>query len=121
MKKIILNTLNGYCLLDLEKVLYFEADSGKSKVILNNGLSAQLNKSLQFCAELMVRNQLPFCRINRSQLVNIQHAFQYSERNLYQLTLNNGNVLKVTRRRREQLMQVFKKVEKESLGGRSIL
>ncbi len=80
MKKIFLSTSNGFCYLDLEQVLYFKTENPKTKVVLKNGQSAFLNKSLLKCIELVAPTPLPFFRISRFYLVNLNYLFEYINR-----------------------------------------
>ncbi len=104
-QKLILPLRDGYSFVQLEEILYCEAQSNYTLFHLQNQESALVSKTLKFYADML--SALHFFRISRSYLINLNHVKKYGRSKIPTLTISNGAVLPVSIHRKEELIAVL--------------
>lgn len=86
MDKIFLNTRDEVTMLDVEKIMYFEADGNYTRFRYDNGKEmmvsfgiSQMEKILASAIGLM--KEKPFCRLGRSLIINQRYLMHLSTLN----------------------------------------
>jgi len=107
MNKAQFLIINGFCWVDIPKIRYFQSSGRKSKIILENDQEIPLEMTLTDCWKVLPQNH--FCLINRYTMVNLLYVFRLinTSNNRGRVALVNGEVFDVTRRRKNNLLQLM--------------
>ena len=105
--KIALPTQKGYILIQLNTIVYCQAESNYCKIFCNNKKEFLVSKTLKYVEELL-DNEL-FIRIHKSFLVNLNYVAGYDKTNDLKVTLLNGMQLPVSVRKKEQFLNAILK------------
>jgi len=101
--KITLPHAHGYHVIDLDEIMYVEADSNYSIFHLKKGDKMVISKPLkEFELYLEEGN---FMRIHKSIIINFRFVKEYSSKNGTQVTLKDGTTLPVSRRRSNEFQE----------------
>jgi len=106
IRKISLPNGQGYTLLDIDDILYIEADSNYSIFHLAKKESITVSKSLKEYEEVLPENQ--FVRVHKSNIVNLNYLAEYNSKNGLELLLKNGERIAVSRRRASDFAEKVK-------------
>lgn len=106
INKLTLPTGHGYRLVEIDNILYIEADSNYSIFNLNSDERIMVGKVLKDYEELLPTDR--FVRIHKSSIVNLKYVKEYQTKNGTTLSLTNGNILAVSRRRASELFEKIK-------------
>jgi len=100
-KRVMLHTKEGIEILSLDQILYCHADSNYCNVTTIDGRRIIITKSLN-----VVEKQFDdsFVRIHRSYTVNVNHIKKFINTDGYQVLLSTDEVLPVSRRKKEDLL-----------------
>ena len=85
-KKIGLNNVSSINYVELDSILFFQADGSYTKVILQDGKTILTSKSLKHFENILLDNP-DFYRCHKSYMVNIKHISEYIK--------SDGGLLKV--------------------------
>lgn len=105
VSKIALPTLEGLRFVQYKDIVYCQADSNYTYVVLNSDKKILISKSLKF-----LEQKLPaefFCRVHQSFLVNLNHIDRYVRGKSGHLVLDNGRTIPVARRKRDDFLSRF--------------
>ncbi len=105
--KIALPTQKGYILIQLNTIVYCQAESNYCKIFCNNKKEFLISKTLKYIEEIL-DNEL-FIRIHKSFLVNLNYVAGYDKTNDLKVTLLNGIQLPVSVRKKEQFLNAILK------------
>ncbi|MFK7905852.1 MAG: LytR/AlgR family response regulator transcription factor [Chitinophagales bacterium] len=110
MKKIEFNTPDGFYSINPDDILYIEASNRYAKLILVDGSEIDLALNLQECIGLLPK--MNFYSINRSVIININRIFKFihTEDRRGKVTMRNGEIFEVSRRRKSSLVFLIKKM-----------
>ncbi|WP_163409443.1 LytR/AlgR family response regulator transcription factor [Flavobacterium ajazii] len=75
-KKIGLNNVSSISFVELDLILFFQADGSYTKVILKDGKTIIASKSLKHFENVLIGNS-DFYRCHKSYIVNINHISEY--------------------------------------------
>lgn len=103
--KIAVPQQNGVTFVELSEIIYAEADSNYTKLILTNGRSHLLTKTLRDVQDVLeARN---FLRVHRQYLVNLDHIKRYVRGEGTYLVLSNDASIPVARNQKDRLVERF--------------
>jgi two-component system LytT family response regulator len=97
IRKLTLPYGQGFKMVDVDDIIYIEADSNYSVFHLNNHDKITVSKVLREFEELLPSDQ--FVRIHKSSIINLNHLKEYNSKNGLQAFLKNGESINVSRRR----------------------
>ncbi len=100
--KIAFPTDKGFEFVKVNSILYCEAESNYTKVVLLEGNIITLSKTLKAVEELLPTTI--FNRIHRSYLVNKNYIKRFNKTNDYFVELTNGESLPVSVRKKEDFI-----------------
>jgi two-component system, LytTR family, response regulator len=103
-QQIILPTLQGFDVIKTENIIKLQANGNFTDVYLQDGSSKMICKFLKHFDELLT---LPFLRIHRSFIVNINFVKSYSKSSGGFVTLEDGSEMEVSTTYKEQLVKVL--------------
>ncbi|UKT65165.1 LytR/AlgR family response regulator transcription factor [Pedobacter mucosus] len=112
IKKLTLPYGQGFKMIDVDDIIYIEADSNYSIVHLNNENKITVSKILREFEEILPNEQ--FVRIHKSSIINLNHLKEYNSKNGLQVFLNNGESMNISRRRASDFFEKIKLFTKAS-------
>ncbi len=104
-QKIALPTSNGYVFVEIDQILYCEANRSYSCFYLISGQKILVSKPLKTFEDILKPFQ--FFRINRSNIINLKYIEKYSRTRLGEVILNNGKVLSVSENKRDAFLKII--------------
>jgi two-component system LytT family response regulator len=91
-----------------EEISYCQSSDNYTTVILTNGEKVTASKTIKHFEEML--EPLGFVRTHQSYLVNQSMIKEYSKKDGGYIILNNGVDIPVSRQRKEDILQLFKKI-----------
>ena len=112
IRKLTLPYGQGFKMVDVDDIIYIEADSNYSVFHLNNQDKITVSKVLREFEELLPSDQ--FVRTHKSSIINLNHLKEYNSKNGLQAVLKNGDSINVSRRRASDFFEKIKLFTKNS-------
>ncbi|WP_443946510.1 LytR/AlgR family response regulator transcription factor [Pedobacter sp. AW1-32] len=110
IRKLTLPYGQGFKMIDVDDIIYIEADSNYSVVHLNSSEKITVSKVLREFEELLPTEQ--FVRIHKSNIINLNHLKEYNSKNGLLALLNNGESINISRRRASDFFEKIKSFTK---------
>ncbi|MEL6986210.1 MAG: LytTR family DNA-binding domain-containing protein [Bacteroidota bacterium] len=105
LNKAAIPTLEGLEFIELDQIIYCEAEGNYTKIFLLNYKTVVVSKPLKQVQEIISSPQ--FFRTHNSFLVNLLYVKKYLKGKGGQLVLKNDKIIPVSRLRKEELMNMF--------------
>jgi len=106
MQQVVLPTLHGFDIIKTETILRMQAKDNFTEISLDDGSRKLVCKLLKYFDEIL---ELPFIRVHRSYIVNLNFVKSYTKGNGGYLTMTDGTEVEVSASYKENLLR--------SLGG----
>ena len=106
IRKLTLPYGQGFKMIDVDDIIYIEADSNYSVFHLSNHEVITVSKVLREFEEILPSEQ--FVRIHKSSIINLNHLKEYNSKNGLQVFLKNGDSITVSRRRASDFFEKIK-------------
>jgi len=103
-KLVTLPTLSGFDIVNIDDIIYCEADSNYTKIVSTGG-TVIVSRTLKEYENLLVERH--FIRIHHSTLININHIKQYIKGRGGDVIMSNGDTLAVSRTRKDTFIKLF--------------
>lgn len=100
IKKIGILIGDGIVFMDLNDILYFEADGSYTTIHHKNGSDLTVKKIKHF--EDLLSNDKRFFRIHRSYLINVSLIKKYSKKEGLSVTYDERTLLPISREKKEE-------------------
>ena len=97
--------LSKVSFIDLNEIIYAEADSNYCTLVLINGRRFVISKTLKDLQELLEESH--FLRIHRQYIINLNHV-QHLDRTKSILTMINKAELPLARNQKDKLVEMYK-------------
>jgi two-component system LytT family response regulator len=107
-KKIILPTANGMRMVQIDEIVYCQADGSYTKFILSNKEVLMVSKVLSKFEEILPPEQ--FSRVHNKYLVNLNSVSQYVKGRAGKLLLEDGSEIDVSEGRKSDFLRRMKKL-----------
>jgi two-component system LytT family response regulator len=107
IKKIAFSTDTGYEFININSILYCEANSNYCRIFCVDGRDILLAKTLKNIHEQLISTDL-FHRIHKSYLVNLNYILRLNKAGSLEVELQNGVKLPVSFRQKESFLNAFK-------------
>lgn len=108
--KLCIPSQFGFEVIQLQDVIYCEADSSYTKFYLLNKKQIVTSKTIKEYELLLADNY--FVRVHRSYLVNLRHVKEYRRGEEGSITMTNGEEIKVAKRKKELFLMRMKEYSK---------
>jgi two-component system LytT family response regulator len=95
--KLNLPHLNGFNIININNIIYIEADSNYSIFHLENQDRVVVSKHLKEYEEILANTE--FSRIHKSTIINLKHLKNYSNKNCLIVKMSDNSEHTVSRRR----------------------
>ena len=106
-QRIALTTNDGMIFVPTTDILYCEAESNYTKVVLANGKKVVVSKVLKDIDEAL--SGPDFCRVHSSFLINVNRIKKYVRGDGGYLIMDDDMNISISRNRRQEFMELFSK------------
>lgn len=103
LKKIALPTFTGLTVFPVKDIIHCQAEVNYTHFFLNSGQKLLAVKTLKEYEDLL--NDCGFIRVHKSHLINVQHVKSYTRGEGGTVTMSDGTVIDVSRRKKEEFLQ----------------
>lgn len=103
--RIAIPSLEGLLFINVSDILYLEAESNYTYIFLKNGKKITVSKTLKDFEELLPSSI--FIRIHHSYIINKKCIQKYIRGEGGQVVMENGKILDVSRRKKEEFMKLI--------------
>ena len=104
--KITIPTQEGFEVLEIQDILYCQADDNYTHLFLKNNKKKLVSKTLKYFEDIL--KQSNFARIHKSYLVNVNCVVNYKKGKGGSVLLSNGKELSVSSSKKGELLAFFK-------------
>ena len=104
--KLNLPHLNGFNILNVNSIIYVEADSNYSIFHLENQGRVVVSKHLKEYEEILINTG--FSRIHKSTIINLKHLKNYSNKNGLIVSISDTSEHTVSRRRVSDFLETVR-------------
>ncbi len=105
INKIAVSSQNGVFFIDLKDIIYAEADSNYTTLMLADGRTFVISKTLKDLQDVLEDSH--FLRIHRQYIINLNHV-THLDRTRSTLTMVNKKELPVARNQKDKLFEMYK-------------
>lgn len=102
--KITIPLQNGFEVLEIEQILYCQADDNYTNIFINDKKKL-VSKTLKYFEEILSENG--FARVHKSYLVNVNAIVEYKKGKGGSVVLSNGKEIMVSPSRKKELLAYF--------------
>jgi two-component system LytT family response regulator len=102
---IAIPTNDGLEFIQIKQIIRIESSSNYSKLILQNGQQMLVTRQLKDFEELL--QDYRFYRVHHSHLVNLNFIAKYVRGDGGQITMRNGDIIDVSRRKKEVFLKLI--------------
>jgi len=106
-QRIALTTNDGMIFVPTSDIIYCEAESNYTKVVLQGGKKIVVSKVLKDIDEAL--NGPDFCRVHSSFLINVNRIKKYVRGDGGYLIMDDDANISISRNRRQEFMDLFSK------------
>ena len=103
--KFAVPTQHGVIFVELSDLIYCEADSNYTRLVLSTGKTHLLSKTLRYVQEILEERN--FLRVHRQYLINLEHIKSYHKGDGSYLVLTGDISIPVAKNQKERLIQKF--------------
>jgi len=106
-QRIALTTSDGMIFVPTTDIIYCEAESNYTKVVLSTGKKVVVSKVLKDIDEAL--SGPDFCRVHSSYLINVNRIKKYVRGDGGYLIMDDDTNISISRNRRQEFMELFSK------------
>ena len=103
-EKITIPQQQGFEVLEMNDILYCQADDNYTNIFLNNKKKL-VSKTLKYFEDILTNNG--FARVHKSYLINIRHVVEYRKGKGGSVVLSNGKEIMVSPSKKKELLAYF--------------
>lgn len=107
-EKIVVHVKDNVKLLNVSQIMYIEADDSYCNITMISGDKYTTAKFLKDFEDFL-KDNTSFVRIHKSCMVNILHIKHYTKREPCMITMEDGKVFEVARRKKQEILAKLKK------------
>lgn len=106
---IALSTQQGLLFVKIDDIMYLEADSCYTHIVMNDKTKHLASKTMATFEEVLLDNSL-FFRAHKSHIVNLKFIKQYIRGEGGELIMQDEKIVALSRNRKQEFLNLFKKV-----------
>lgn len=103
--RLVISDQNSLELLKLEKIMYCTADKNYTHIFLSDNSKKTISKNLGEFEKSLIPPK--FLRIHQSHIVNVDFVVKIQKGDNFDILLENGTVLPISRQRRKEIMDIL--------------
>lgn len=104
-KRLPVNSREGITFIELDSILYLEADSNYTHIYLTTGKKITITRTLKDYEGLL--SELGFFRVHNTYIINLKFVDKYIRGEGGQVVMNNGTAIEVSQSRKKELMHLL--------------
>jgi len=104
--KVALPTFTGYIFVEIADIIRCESDNTYTTFFLKDKRKILVSRTLKDVEGMLA--EYSFCRVHNSHLINLAYVAEYYKGEGGQVKLNDGTVVDVARRRKEEFLSQLK-------------
>ncbi len=104
-EKLAVPTGDGLEFIPIKNIIHIESSSNYSKIFLMEGSKILVTKQLGEFEEML--QPYHFFRIHNSHLINLLHVKKYSRGEGGQVTMQNDDIIDISRRKKEEFLKLI--------------
>lgn len=108
IRKITLNTAESFHIVEVDQIVYCQADKNYTTFYLKDQAPIVVSKNLREYESLLPAAQ--FIRSHQSYLVNLQHVIRYEKGDKNHLVTTNDWTVPIALRRKDKVLQALKDI-----------
>jgi two-component system LytT family response regulator len=105
VRKIALPTFDGLEFINMADIVYCQSDGAYSYVFFSDDSRLYISKTLRYLEDALCN--FHFFRVHNSYIVNLHHVKKYSKTDGGLLILSNGEKVRVSRSKKDELLGMF--------------
>lgn len=105
--KIVINSTNEISFIELDEIMHLKSDKNYTDIFIKNEQRITSTKTLKFYEDLLPSDK--FLRIHQKHIVNLDYIRKYLKEDGGYVLLVNNVKLEVSRRKKENLMNILLK------------
>jgi two-component system LytT family response regulator len=102
-------TQNGMIFIKIDEIMYLEASSCYTFIIMNNNSQHLASKTMQNFEEVLQDNPM-FFRIHKSHMIHLKYIKQYIKGEGGEIIMENGKNLALSRTKKQEFLNFFNKI-----------
>lgn len=106
---IAISSQEGLCFVKIEDIMYLEASSNYTYIIMNNNIKHLASKTMQTFEEVLDQNDT-FFKCHKSYIINLKFIKQYIRGEGGELIMIDAKSIPVSRTRKQDFLNLFKKI-----------
>lgn len=106
---IALSTQQGLLFVKIDDIMYLEADSCYTHIVMNDKTKHLASKTMATFEEVLLDNTL-FFRAHKSHIVNLKFIKQYIRGEGGELIMQDGSYIALSRNKKQEFLSLFKKI-----------
>ncbi|OYU82342.1 MAG: DNA-binding response regulator [Flavobacterium sp. BFFFF1] len=106
---IALSTQEGLLFVKIEDIMYLEASSCYTYIVMNDKTKHLASKTMANFEEVLQDNSL-FFRAHKSHIINLKFIRQYLRGEGGEIIMQDGNNIALSRNKKQEFLSLFKKV-----------
>ncbi|MBI3234988.1 MAG: LytTR family transcriptional regulator, partial [Bacteroidetes bacterium] len=107
ISKIALPVSDGLMFVDIDEIIYLEAEGSYTNIYLTNGTNLLVTKYLKDFIDLI--NSPQFYKPHRSYYINLNHIKQYVKTDGGHVVMSNGGIVHIARDSKEDFLTMINK------------
>jgi two-component system LytT family response regulator len=104
-QKIMLPTLEGFEIVNIDRILYCEAADNFTKFYFETGSPLMICRTLKYFEDILAEHR--FLRIHRSYLINPEFVVRYSKGKGGYVTMKNLQELEISPNKKKEFLDLF--------------
>lgn len=109
MDTLALSTQQGLLFVKMEDIVYLEASSCYTNIIMKDGARHLASKTLANFEDVLEGNPL-FFRAHKSFLINLKFIKQYNRGDGGEIIMQDGSSIAISRNKKQEFLNLFKKI-----------
>jgi len=103
-RKLAIPTSDGLKFVQLDSIVYLEADSSYCNIYFNDKKQAVVSKPLKYFSDKFERDRI-FLRPHKSYIINMNYLQEYVKEDGGMLKLSNGAMIPISRQKKDEILK----------------
>ena len=108
LKKIALPSFSGLTVFAVKDIIHCQAEGNYTNFFFSSGKKVLVSKTLREYEDLL--NECDFVRVHKTHLINLHHVKNYVRGEGGAVTMSDGTIIDVSRRKKEDFLQRLEKL-----------
>lgn len=110
IKKIALPVADGILFINVNDIIYLQAERAYTQIALHNGQKIIASKNIKEFEEILAGNK-NFFRSHRSHIINLRHAVRYLKTDGSFIEMSDGSLVSLSKDLKENFIELMRTIE----------